>query len=107
MCYRKILSQSKNGCIAFCEECQHIHVLFGSIISCLSQEQFDILGSYIEETLPMYFPNENATQEVWIPFSQITMCAMTHLELGELKGLMQRAKKRLAYFKLLQNLSQN
>lgn len=106
MCTTRILAQSKAGFINQCQECESIHLAFGTSLLRLSEDEFEEISSQIyydvQHVNDRINPNSKSIQ-ISHPSGSGFSLVLSKNELAQLNELVQEANILLTAYNLISN----
>lgn len=106
MCTARILAQSKAGFINQCQECESIHLAFGTSLLRLSEDEFEEISSQIyydvQHVNDRINPNSKSIQ-IPHPSGSGFSLVLSKNELAQLNELVQEANILLTAYNLISN----
>ncbi len=106
MCKNKIYHQSGQGYVAICQECFHVEIAYGTLISRISKEEFYAFVSYVNKMLYWYEDNrQNRRKEVHLSMLKGRFyMVLTPFELHQLAYMVNDAQAAMEIESLMENL---
>lgn len=105
MCKNKIYHQSPHGYVAICQECHHVELAYGTLISRISKEEFYAFVGYVNKMLDYYEDNrQNKRKEVHLSILKDRFyMVLTPFELHQLAYIVNDAQAAMEVESLMEN----
>lgn len=104
MCNYQTLVHNNSGYIIKCNQCAHLQLAFGTIVTSIDTELFDSIAEHLEnEHSHSNASVDTGMKRITIPLDTHTMLCLTSKELSTLNDMFIQARALLDTYRILEH----